>query len=199
MNAFIPITSTFTDETGALIALGSAAIDVAGGAEALEPVWQMSISKFAGEASIELVDGQARVRARISEDLAATKVGKRVYRGFSIAVLKGGDGSTRIARIALVDSPDAVTKGTGAEFLKLSRKTFAMNSSPILCATREVSLMVKQARDRRAEELRITKAQQGYEAAAMNPDSVVGSIRAALARPFREDTGLVTLLNTRRA
>jgi hypothetical protein len=157
MNCFIPISSTHVDPTGALIALGAAAIDVVGGsAEALEPLFQMSNSAFAGEATIELVDGVAQVRARISEELAATKVGKGVYRGFSLALLKGSDRSIRIARIALVDAPDFAKAGD-ARVLKLSRKQIPMANSPLLAAD-QVRLMVRQANDRAAENTRISKA-----------------------------------------
>jgi hypothetical protein len=230
MNLWVPVSSSYSDSTGTLIAIGAMRVpDIAGDTAALEPLWQMSQSRFAGEATVELVNGHVEVRARISQDLAADKVGKGVYRGFSVALLQGTDGSTRIVRIALVDAPDAVNKSSGAEFLKLSRRPFMKS---VLIHDTEVRLQVKQARDRKAEAARITKAQ-----AATNPppggpvgvtateaehngvgttsggrgrdlggfgqdqggDATLAAIRRMLATPYRENEGLVTLLGSRAA
>jgi hypothetical protein len=214
-----------------LIAIGAAKLaDVGGSAAAvLEPLWQMSQAAFAGEATVELVDGVAQVKARISQDLAATKISRKVYRGFSLALLAGGDGSIRCARIALCDAPDAVTKGTGGEFLKLSRKQAAMNKPSVLIHRSAVALQVKEAKDRRSEAIR-TKAQEvsnpppgGPRLDRMGEHNGVGTtvggrgtdrapfgqdqgtdrcqaaIRAALARPYAEAGGLITLLGSRHA
>jgi hypothetical protein len=229
MNIFIPISSTHTDQTGALCALGSSRIpDIAGSApEVLEPLWEMSASRFAGEAEIELKGGVAVVRARISEGVAAEKTTRRVYRGFSLAVLAGGDGSLRIARCALCDAPDAVEKGIGAQFLKISRKQISMAKS-VLIHDDQVRLMCREAKDRKSEAARITKANnpppggwpkpagmdqhqgtgitgggKGRDRAAYSEgtgaDSCMSSIRAALNSPFKEAGGLITLLGGRRA
>jgi hypothetical protein len=227
MNVFVPISSSYTGADGAMIAIGAAKLaDVGGSAAAvLEPLWQMSQAAFAGEATVELVDGQAQVKARISQDVAAAKVGTKVYRGFSLAILKGGDGSIRCARIALCDTPDAVTKGTGGEFLKLSRRISTMKS--VLIQPGAVRLAVREARDRRSEELRLGKANpvpggdnlpyrgdrgqwQGTGVTAggagkdrapfgqdEGTDRCQAEIRAALARPFAEAGGLVTMLRSR--
>lgn len=167
------ITSTFTDQTGALIALGAAKLaDIAGStaAAALEPLWQMNQAAFAGEAQVELIDGVAQVTARISQQLAATKVGKRVFRGFDLALLLGADGATRICRIGLVDSPQAVSKAVGAEqVLKLSRRPVVTTQrSSILCDPRQVAITVREARDRKAEAARFAKA--GTDLPCGNPD-----------------------------
>src|SRR5208283_5203418 len=157
MNTFIPITSSYLDQTGALIAIGAAKLPDVGGsaAAALTPLWQMSQSAFAGEAEVELAGGVASVKARISQDVAAEKTTRKVYRGFSLVL--GADNSLRIARIALVDAPDAVEKGTGALFLKISRKAPPMLKS-VLIHDDAVALQVREARDRQAEEKRIAKA-----------------------------------------
>jgi hypothetical protein len=225
VNAFIPISSTYTDPTGALIALGAAPIGDAGGsAAALEPLFQMSNSSFAGEASIELVGGAAQIRARVSEAVAANKVATGVYRGFALSLLKGSDGSTRCARVALVDTPQLAKSSEGV-LLKLARGPIMPNNNPLL-HTREVRLAVRQARDRRSEELRLAKASNPPPGGFARPegeqewqgtsntrggrgrdkagygedqgtDAAMTAVRRALASPFREAGGLITMLGSR--
>jgi hypothetical protein len=76
MNAWISITSTYTDESGALVALGAAKLaDISGCAPGIrEPLMQMANSEFAGEVSIELVGGTTLLRAQVSDPVAAAKV-----------------------------------------------------------------------------------------------------------------------------
>jgi len=226
MNTFIPITSSYLDQTGALIAIGAAKLPDVGGsaAAALTPLWQMSQSAFAGEAEVELAGGVASVKARISQDVAAEKTTRKVYRGFSLALLQGADNSLRIARIALVDAPDAVEKGTGALFLKISRKAPPMLKS-VLIHDDAVALQVREARDRQAEEKRIAKADlpggnppyrealpqwQGTATTAGGAgrdrapagqdeggDRCLAAIRQAMSQPYRENEGLIQLLGSR--
>jgi hypothetical protein len=185
----------------------------------------MNQSAYAGDAAIDLVAGQVQIRARISQGIAAAKVAAGVFRGFCLSLLKGADGSTRCARVALVDTPQLAKSSEGA-LLKLSRNR-AMPSTDILVNSREVRLAVRQAKDRRAEEIRLSKASNpppgGYARPAgeaqwqgtsttaggrgtdiappgrdEGEDTAMQAILRTLAAPFKESTGLITMLASRR-
>ena len=65
MMSFVPITETFIAADGVLIAIGAARLpEIGRSTKAFEALWQMSGSSFAGEAAVELFNGQARIRAR---------------------------------------------------------------------------------------------------------------------------------------
>ena len=185
----------------------------------------MQNSEFAGEVAIELNAGSAQLRARISERVAANKVAAKTYRGFCLSLIKGGDGSTRCTRVALVDTPDIAKTTTGA-LLKIGKPI--MPSLDILCHRNEVRLAVREARDRASEEQRLSKAsnpppggyarpqgeaqhqgtsntrggrgndKSGY-GEGIGGDRCMAAIRQAMSQPFKEAGGLITMLGSRRA
>lgn len=189
---FIPIDQIWS-AGGALIAVGSAPIAGLDGSpepEALQ-LAEMASGQFAGVVEIIVAGGQVQLIARVVEPVAAEKCRRSVYSGFGLTVLQAADGSQRIRRIALIDSPSAIGKAGAQRALAAAKRS-------ILCDEDVVSLLIRQERDRASESRRIAKA-QGAAAAALNPDDVVGSIKRALAQPFRENSGVISFLKQRRA
>jgi hypothetical protein len=122
MNVF-EVEATYTDPSGALVAMGAAKL-ADGSAEVLEPL-----------------GGAAQIRARVSQGTAAAKLATGVYRGFHLSLLEGGDGTIRIARVALVDTPQLAKSSEGA-LLKLSRGPIAMPND-VLLNHREIRFQVR--------------------------------------------------------
>jgi hypothetical protein len=226
MNVFVPIETVWREPT-CLIAVGSSRLEASGSSKPEPvPLAEMAGPQFAGSVTVEMVDGELQLRARILDPIAITKVKTGVYAGIGLVVFRGPAGEMRLQRAALVDTPSA-SIGKSA-LLKIGKgPTVTSQKKSILCDARQVAITVREARDRRSEELRLGKAAlpggnppyrdavaqwQGTHTTAggggrdlapfgqdIGSDRAQAEIRAALARPYAEAGGLITLLGSRHA
>ena len=220
---FIPIEQTWS-EAGCLIAVGSAHLDAAGDpSEEQLGLAEMASAEFAGLVEVTLSGGQVQLVARVVDQVAAEKCRKSVYSGFSLVAMHASDGSTRVRRVSLVDSPSGFSK----TLLKISKGSNMQKAPSILCSAPEVALMVHQARARLAEQQRLSKAnalpcpptaagmaqhnalstssagrgtdKAPYGEGLAGAADCMAAIRRMLAQPYRESCGLITLLAGRHA
>jgi hypothetical protein len=227
VNVFVPIETTWR-EAGCLIAVGSAQLEAA--AESSEEqlgLAEMASPEFAGLVEVTVAGGQLQLIARVVDQVAVEKCRKQVYSGFSVISVAAADGSQRVRRVALVDSPSGFSK----TLLKISKGSNMQKARPaILCDPRQVAITVREAKDRKAEAARIGKAMadnpppgggwpqrpmgehQGTSTTAggagkdkapfgqgQGVDTCLAAIRRTLATPYREGEGLVRLLASRAA
>jgi hypothetical protein len=213
-------------ENGCLVVVGAGTVEAGDPQSTSQVLAEMASGEDAGTVEIDIgAGGRAQLVARVVDPTAAEKCRRRVFRGFAITTLGAGDGTQRVRRIALADSPS----GFGAEqVLKISRRPIVTTQNSILCNKAEVRLAVHQARQRRAEEQRFAKtanpppggfarpagigehqgtgttaAGKGKDRAPygcdVGTDAAMHPVRAALGNPYRESQGLVTLLGSRHA
>jgi hypothetical protein len=225
MNVFIPVETTWS-EAGCLIVVGSGAVEAGDPQSSALELAEMASSDTAGTVEVDIgAGGKVQLVARVVDPIAAEKCRRNVYSGFAITTLAAADGSQRVRRVALVDSPSGFSK----TLLKISKGSNMHKARPaILCDPRQVALTVREARDRKTEASRITKAANPPPAGVARPagedqwqgtgttgggkgrdrasygcdqgtDAAMQAVRAALGNPYREAGGLVTMLSGRHA
>jgi hypothetical protein len=112
---FIPFGST-VPIGGAVVATGAVrfADAIAAGAGAV-PVTEMAFAEKVGDlVCCKLVNGTLQVVARIRDAVAKTKVVEKVYQGLCLVLAPVRD-ALRIEGAALVDTPNALQKRSGAK------------------------------------------------------------------------------------